>query len=286
MIEITKSEHDRLIKIESLYEKLQVENTLEIATNMTQNAINVNNASKQRVKEIENISSLVNEFIEKSSIIEIKSNENYQSSEESSSESTNVITLITELSSTINDLDKIFDTFTETIDLMTDANKEIAGLVVANDHVSIQTNLLSLNAKVEAARAGEAGKGFSIVADEVKKLAATSKRTTSDIGKKIKDITLMTSNAKKQSDTSNELINNGIKMSNDATTKLNNLISISSKNKQDSVEVKNIVCDQLKNSDIIKERISILLSDTTKAIDGSCNNIDLGKALLDNLKGK
>lgn len=285
MIEITTEEYDRLKNVESLYEKLQLQNSLEIAKNMTQNAINVNRASEQRLAEIENISSLVNEFIEKSSIIEIKSNENYQSSEESSRESHNVIELINELSATINNLDKIFDTFTETIDLMTDANKEIAGLVVANDHVSIQTNLLSLNAKVEAARAGEAGKGFSIVADEVKKLAATSKRTTSDIGKKIKDITLMTSNAKEQSDTSNELINNGMQMSDNATIKLNNLINISNKNKQDSVEVKDIVCNQLKDSDTIKEKIAILLSDTAKAIEGSSNNIDLGKSLLNNLKG-
>jgi len=286
MIEITEQEHDRLKNIESLYQKLQIESSQEIARDMTQNAINVNKASEQRLEEIENISLLVNEFIEKSSIIEIKSNENYQSSEESSVESKNVIELITELSSTINNLDKIFDTFTEIINSLTEANKEITGLVVANDHVSIQTNLLSLNAKVEAARAGDAGKGFSIVADEVKKLAATSKRTTSDIGKKIKDISIMTSNAKEQSDTSNELINNGIKMSDDATIKLNNLITISNKNKQDSVEVKDIVCNQLKDSDTIKEKIAILLSDTAKAIEGSSNNIDLGKSLLNNLKGK
>jgi len=285
MIEITQKEYDRLKNIESLYEKLELVNSQEIANDMTNNSINVNNASKERLEEIEKISFLVNEFIERSSVIEIKSNENYQSSEESSKESQNVITLINELSTVINNLDTIFDTFTQTIDSLTEANKEITGLVAANDHVSIQTNLLSLNAKVEAARAGDAGKGFSIVADEVKKLAATSKRTTSDIGQKIKDISLMTSNAKKQSDTSNELINNGIKMSDNATIKLNNLLGISAKNKQDSVEVKNIVCNQLKNSDTIKEKISILLADTEKAIEGSCKNIDLGKSLLTNLKG-
>ena len=285
MIEITQKEYDRLKNIESSYEKLELANSQEIANDMTNNSINVNNASKERLEEIEKISFLVNEFIERSSVIEIKSNENYQSSEESSKESQNVITLINELSTVINNLDTIFDTFTQTIDSLTEANKEITGLVAANDHVSIQTNLLSLNAKVEAARAGDAGKGFSIVADEVKKLAATSKRTTSDIGQKIKDISLMTSNAKKQSDTSNELINNGIKMSDNATIKLNNLLGISAKNKQDSVEVKNIVCNQLKNSDTIKEKISILLADTEKAIEGSCKNIDLGKSLLTNLKG-
>jgi len=242
---------------------------IEITTEEYNRLKGLDNASKKRIEDIEALSQLVNTFIEQSNVLETKTTYTYQSSEESSNESKNIITLITELSSTIGDLDTIFDTFSDTIDTLTDANKEIAGLVVANDHVSIQTNLLSLNAKVEAARAGEAGKGFSIVADEVKKLAATSKRTTSDIGKKIKDITLMTNNVKEQSTTSNELIDNGIKISSDATLKLTNLLNISNKNKNDSVKVKNLVSNQLKDSDIIKEKLSALLLDTKNMSEGS-----------------
>ncbi|MGB5868120.1 MAG: methyl-accepting chemotaxis protein [Arcobacteraceae bacterium] len=286
MIEIPKSEYDKLKQIESTYEKLQLSQSLQIANDMTQNAIDVNKASTKRVKEIESISLLINQFIDRSTQIESKSNANYQSSEESNQQSKNIISLVNELSITIDDINKIFESFTDTIGLLTEANKEIALLVIANDHISIQTNLLSLNAKVEAARAGDAGKGFSIVADEVKKLAATSKRTTANIGLKIKEITSMTNAVQKQSDTSNILIDTSLSISQDATTKLNHLIDIATKNKNDSVEVSQIVLNQLKDSETIKEKIALLILDTTEAIEDSSLNIDLGNSLLNQLKGK
>ncbi len=68
------------------------------------------------------------------------------------------------------------------------SGEQITKAVRMIDDLAFQTNLLAINASIEAARAGRHGKGFSVVADEVRRLAAQSASAAKDTASVVADM--------------------------------------------------------------------------------------------------
>lgn len=97
-----------------------------------------------------------------------------------------------------SDTESSINNFTTTFEGLLSHVKSIETISSEINTIASQTELLSLNASIEAARAGESGRGFSVVAEEIKKLAANTTGLLGSIQNTVKEIYFITDKASSQ----------------------------------------------------------------------------------------
>ncbi len=95
----------------------------------------------------------------------------------------------------INKIREIIREIEKRIKQLGDRSQEISGVVGLINEIAERTHILALNAGMQAAQAGEAGKGFMVVANEVQRLAESSREATGTIAGLVKNIQVDTSDA-------------------------------------------------------------------------------------------
>ncbi len=104
-------------------------------------------------------------------------------------------TALDTVNQSLNSINKIREIVRETekrIKRLGDRSQEISGVVNIINEIAERTHVLSLNAGMQAASAGDAGRGFMVVANEVQRLAESSREATSEISTLVKNIQIDT----------------------------------------------------------------------------------------------
>lgn len=140
-----------------------------------------------------------------------------------------------------------------TDDLLEDINGIGEALEIISS-IASATNLLALNASIEAARAGEAGRGFTVVAQEVGKLANSTKESLKNVNQAIEKIQNRAQDVAKFMNESSVQLMEQKKVLNNTVAGIRNMIDLL---KKSTVAIKDTDAIQKNHDNIIQQTIII-----------------------------
>lgn len=137
--------------------------------------------SEQARQRIDQMATAMNEMASTASEVAQHASNVSTRVDETTSETDRANANITTSVASMNRLSEQVRSTSETVVALAENNKKVSSVMEVIREIADQTNLLALNAAIEAARAGDAGRGFSVVADEVRNLAAKTQEATGEI---------------------------------------------------------------------------------------------------------
>jgi len=162
---------------------------------LNQQSMQANSALITHASETEQIVSAITEMSSTSETVAQNAADTALNTQQANDEAILSKTIVSEASNSVLSLVDEVDSASASINTMSNNTQEIIKALSVIGDIADQTNLLALNAAIEAARAGEQGRGFSVVADEVRSLAARTQTSTAEINQILNTLSSDASNA-------------------------------------------------------------------------------------------
>ncbi|MBF6650774.1 methyl-accepting chemotaxis protein [Methylobacter sp. BlB1] len=186
------------------------------------------------------------------------------SSKEAMQATDTALQAVTDTVQSINKIREIIREIEKRVKRLGERSQEIAGAVNIINEIAERTHVLALNAGMQAAQAGEAGRGFMVVANEVQRLAESSREATGQISLLVKNIQVDTADAV---NTMNDVITQvveGTRLAEEAGDRMKDTRNVTVKLVEYVHDIADKAMKQVKLGQILKERATVIQQSTKK----------------------
>ncbi|WP_198411258.1 methyl-accepting chemotaxis protein [Marinimicrobium alkaliphilum] len=244
-------------------------------------ATRVNQASQERLKNIQVAAEAINRVSEHGGHIQKSSN---ATSAEIDQLNNNVVALQAHVQALLAEVVKAaqwsktlvgeMESFSEEFMQINQITKTIAD-------ISDQTNLLALNAAIEAARAGEMGRGFAVVADEVKNLAQKASAKARDIEALVSELSRIESELCQESGKFSSSLEHIAAEGEQKLGAMDRALKQSvAQGRQSAAEISDSIREQTRELEGVIKLMDAVKEGAEAAVNGSAANMRLGDELM------
>ena len=244
------------------------------SASMTDSSEQVARASEEQSSSASSMAASVQELTVSINHVGERASETRHATSEAGTIADNGRAIVEQTIGQINAIAEAVKQASERIHALGEQSDRITSMVAVIREVADQTNLLALNAAIEAARAGEQGRGFAVVADEVRKLAERTAKSTQDITTMVDAVRNGARSAEEGMQIAVERVSAGVSLSSEVSDSIRKISDGSHHTVEMVNEISGAISEQAAASTSIAqqvERIAQMAEECSAAAKGSAD---------------